>query len=60
MIDVLARIEARGMESGIAIGEERERLAVARRMKAGGLSVEHISKFIGLSVEAIESLKKTK
>ena len=53
--------EKKGLEKGIAIGEERGRaegiLITARLMKQNGASVEFIKQCTGLSDEEIESLK---
>ena len=52
--------EKKGLEKGIAIGEERGRaegiLITARLMKQNGASVEFIKQCTGLSDEEIESL----
>ena len=46
----------KGKEEGITIGEQRGVLATARAMKQGGLSIQDISRFTGLSEEQIEKL----
>jgi predicted transposase/invertase (TIGR01784 family) len=56
-----ANAEARGREEGIAIGEEKGELKKAKEsalsMLADGLSVETASKYTGLSIQEIESLR---
>lgn len=44
----------RGREEGREEGQEEERQRVVRQMKAAGLSVQEIAKYMGLSVEEIE------
>ena len=48
--------EKKGLEKGIAIGEERGVLKTARLMKQNGASVEFIKQCTGLSDEEIENL----
>ena len=51
---------AEGMEKGIAEGmqqgEEKERLKIARSMKADGMLVESIARYTGIAPEIIEKL----
>ena len=46
----------KGMEKGIEKGIEKEKLDVAERMKADGLSTELITKYTGLTPEEIDEL----
>ena len=48
--------EKKGLEKGIAIGEERGVLKTARQMKQNGASVEFIKQCTGLSDEEIQNL----
>ena len=46
----------RGREEGRVEGREQERIEIARKLKAVGVSIEAISQASGLSIETIESL----
>ena len=48
--------EAKGKAEGIAIGEAKGIMEVARNMKADGNPVELISRYTGLSTEDIAGL----
>ena len=48
--------EKKGLEKGLAIGEERGVLKTARLMKQNGISFEQIKLCTGLSDEKIENL----
>ena len=47
---------AEGLEKGIEKGMEKERVELAKRMKADGLPVEMISKYSGFTTEQIDVL----
>ena len=47
---------AEGMQKGMQQGEEKERLKIARSMKADGMSVENIARYTGIAPEIIEKL----
>ena len=48
--------EKRGLERGREEGREQEKIEMARKLKAVGVSIEAISQASGLSIETIESL----
>ena len=54
--EMLNDVKAYGREEGIAIGEERGRIETARNMIFDDLSFETISKYTGLSIEAIQEI----
>ena len=45
-----------GKKQGIEIGEKKEKLAVAKKMKEDGLTTDTIMKYTGLTKEEIENL----
>ena len=47
---------AEGLAEGMQQGEEKERLKIARSMKADGMSVESIARYTGIALEIIEKL----
>ena len=53
------RIYNEGREEGIEKGKGEGRIEVARNMLAGGLDIEQVARFSGLSLEAIRRLDKT-
>ena len=52
----LEKGEAIGLEKGEAIGFEKGLQNAARRLKQAGMSVEEISRLIGLDIDKIEKL----
>ena len=45
-----------GREQGIDIGEKRQSIEIAKRMKAKGISADDISDLTGLSIKEIEKI----
>ena len=56
MAEGLEKGMAEGLEKGIEKGMEKERVELAKRMKADGLPVEMISKYSGFTTEQIDVL----
>ena len=61
MLSILDKVEARGItlgrSEGIALGRSEGIALTARRMLAGGLSVEQVVEFTGLTLDQIEALR---
>src|SRR5690606_14656056 len=55
--NTIAYAKKQGIAQGIAEGERKKAIEMAREMKKDGLPVEQIAKFTKLSIEEIEKLK---
>ena len=57
--NTLKKAEAKGREEGIAIGEEKKALAMAKEMLSDNEPVAKIIKYTGLTIQHIEKLKSS-
>ena len=55
-INAITYHERKGIEKGIAIGEEKANIKSAKKMKENGLDIGLIQEITGLSVEQIQEL----
>ena len=55
-INAITYHERKGIEKGIAIGEEKANIKSAKKMKEKGLDIGLIQEITGLSVEQIQEL----
>jgi predicted transposase/invertase (TIGR01784 family) len=55
-VSVINYARDEGMEKGMAKGQTKEKLEIARKMKGMGDSIEKIQTITGLSIEAIERM----